>query len=903
VVASEASISAISWLASVDVEIFSRVPHPNPSPEGEGLKRLTFHRKWRCVHRLAQAVEGRTPPDDTRNKTGYSRPWQVVGAGCVNKPLSADLDIAALAIVEACMAFDSAEERDRHVAERCADAPALKARVEHILAMEEAPFRLIPTEAFTVANAPPEPLPERIGAFRVIEQIGRGGMGTVVKAERDDGVYSQIVAIKLIRADLGDARGRERFAQERRILARLSHPTIARILDGGTIDDRPYLVMDYVDGEPVTIALDARQASLADTLDCFLEICAAVSHAHRQLVVHADIKPSNVILGADGVRLLDFGIARLTVDLDLDEVEGPYPLTRFYAAPERVAGGAPTIVGDVFSLTVLLHEMLTGQLPDEAAKLPLSAVAAAHPGRFAPRQLSGDLDAIVARGLAADPARRYPDVGVLADEVRRFRINRPVQARGRAFSYLAERFLKRNRVPVLAAALVVMTLIAATTISLNMFLDARRARLAAEARFEEVRTLAKYQLFTLYDSLAGTPGTVAAREQLTEEAQSYLNRLAAFPGASDAVLLDVARGFDRLAEIQGVPSIANLGRVESARANLGRAAVLLEAILARDPANRAVMLELGRNRLMLADLALWQDADMAAARAALARGEPLVARARSGSAEWIWIEAYRRNVHADTLGWGENYAEELTLSDSTVTWLATLPAAEKRKVDYVIASAEAQFGRSEALYYLGRPIDSLAVAEAADRLLIDAERHFPHDARLLGARLYSGYNLITSLEALRRRTGLLDRSLALAKVAQEVRALEPNDQQIARRARNADALAAQYLAMGGRLNEAIAIQRRVTDGEWAKHRANPADPRIARDYAVNAKVLGEIYWEGGQRETGCALWRRSAAIIQGLERRGKLNDWDKSNVLAGLLAHLDVCDGRKPVSAYRGGNI
>lgn len=825
----------------------------------------------------------------------------------MNKPLSAELDIEALAIVEACLDFDAVEDRDRYVALRCADAPELKARVERILAMEEAPFRLIPTGALLVSDVLPEALPARIGAFRVIEQIGRGGMGTVVKAERDDGVYNQTVAIKLIRADLGDARARERFAQERRILARLSHPGIARILDGGTIDDRPYLVMEYIDGEPVTIGLDRRQASLADTLDCFLDICTAVSHAHRQLVVHADIKPSNVIAvggeGSGGTKLLDFGISRLTVDLDTAETEGPYPLTRGYAAPERIAGGQPTIVGDVYSLSVLLHELLTGQMPDPEVSRPISLVAIDGGGRFTPAQLAGDLDAIVARGLEPDPARRYPDVGVLADEVRRFRANKPVQARGRAFPYLADRFLKRNRVPVLAGALVVMTLIAATLISLNLFLDARRARLIAEARFEEVRTLAKYQLFTLYDQLAATPGTVAARERLTEEAQSYLNRLATYPGASDALLFDVARGYDRLAEIQGAPSFVNLGRVEAARANLQRAGQTLDALRMRDPANRALGLELGRNQLMRADLALWQDADIPAAVAALAVAEPLIAAVRSEDAEWIWLEAYRRNIHMDMLGWSERYPEELALADETVRWLATVPDAERAKVDHAIATAEAEFGRSEALYYLDRREDALTSAQVADRVLAEAERRFPRDARLLGARLYSGYNVITAFEALRRRQGLLDRSLALARIAEQVRALEPNDQLIARRARNADALAAQYLAMFGRRSEAVAMQKRLADENWAKHLADPGNLRTLRDYAVSAKIMADILWEAEDRRPACALWHKVALIVRDLETRGKLNDWDKTNLLDLLNRNVDICDGKLPISAYKGGNI
>jgi tetratricopeptide (TPR) repeat protein len=294
---------------------------------------------------------------------------------------------------------------------------------------------------------------------------------------------------------------------------------------------------------------------------------------------------------------------------------------------------------------------------------------------------------------------------------------------------------------------------------------------------------------------------------------------------------------------------------------------------------------------------------MAAARTFMAAGEPFVAQARGDDSDWKQLEAYRRNVHMDVLGWDEHYAEELALADDTHAWLRSLPAADEGRLWHVVAAAEAYAAQNEAYYYLGRKEKALDVAEVADRMLASAAPRFPNDAALLGERLFSGYNVITSREALRRREGLLDLSLRLAEVAKQVRALEPNDRVTVRRARLADELAAQYLALAGRRGEAIAIQSRLVSEGWRRHLASPSNARVIRDYATDAKILGEIHWEGGDHAPACGLWRKALPMLLALEKRGHLNDWDKTNLLAGLRRDVEICDGRHPESAYRGGNI
>jgi tRNA A-37 threonylcarbamoyl transferase component Bud32 len=810
----------------------------------------------------------------------------------------ASLDQRALGIVERCLDLEGAA-RARCIAKACAGSPELLAKVERMLAMDETRFKLLPTEALTTPEAPPDPVPERIGAFRVTGTIGSGGMGTVVAAERDDGVYRQKVAIKLIRAGLKDARAQERFALERRILARLSHPGIARILDGGSADGRPYLVMEYVEGRPVTVDTERRRLGLAQTLDRFAAVCEAVSHAHRNLVVHADIKPSNVIAAEDGsIKLVDFGIARLTAELDEDEIEGPYPLTKGYAAPERLRGEPPTVASDVYSLGALLHEMLSGHRPDGRA---MSEVAAEAPRRFGARQLAGELDAIVAKALADDPARRYPDVASLAADLGSFCDKRPVSAVRPTLAYRSRRFLARNRLPLAIGGAVFALLAAAAIVSTSLYLDARRQRAAAEARFEEVRSLAKFQLFTLYGQLAALPGTLPARERLTREAQLYLDRLAALPDASAAVKLETAMGYNRLAEVQGVPNSPNLGRIEAAKRNLDKAAAMLVPLASARPANPAALRELARARLMQADMAIWQDNATAAGERLLGAAEPLVAAGRDGSAEWRALENQRRTVRLDVLGWSERYAEESAFASDTLGWLERLPAAERRLPAYITARAEAHNARAEGDWYRDRRREALVDAREADRLVREALARHPGRPELLSARLASGYNLITSLEPLGLEDGILEMALDVLAVARRLRAIEPNDRMIAWRIRNTEALAAQLLSDAGRHGEAVAIQAGIVQSEERRLATAPADTRTARDLAFSRKVLGNLHWTAGRAGRACAIWRSSEAAFARLEQAGTLNEWDKSNVVAGLRSNLAICRGEAPASAYRSG--
>ncbi len=491
---------------------------------------------------------------------------------------------------------------------------ALRAEVESLLgadadATTDDAFGSGPLDASALVDGGPVE-GERVGPWRVLRPIGRGGMGRVDLVERADGAYAQQAALKRLGLV---APGRvRRFLRERQILASLDHPGIARLLDGGVADDgAPYLVMEYVEGEPITAYADRRALGLRARLRLFLQVCDAVAFAHRHLVVHRDLKPSNVLVGeragttgapteagtgeADGVphgaraMLLDFGIARL-LDADANDpltAEGPgAPLTPGYAAPEQVAGEPVTTATDVWALGVLLYELIAGRRPIEAetrqawAEAVLTAVptapsVAAGTGTDA-RRLRGDLDAIALTALRREPEARYASAHDLAADLRRYLAGEPVLARAPSAWYRARRFAGRHRTAVAAAALVGLAVVAGVAATAW---QAREARVAADESAATAGFLAG--LFQGADPTA-SGDSLLALDLLARGARRIEADLADQPAVRAALYLVVG------------DSYLGLGRVDSAQAFARR------ALAARRPGGAATdAAEAARARILL----------------------------------------------------------------------------------------------------------------------------------------------------------------------------------------------------------------------------------------------------------------------------------------------------------------
>ncbi len=438
--------------------------------------------------------------------------------------------------------------RRAFLVEACAGDDELLAEVRSLLVAHEesSPIDILAAEVMEPLRSGLHGEPQegdRIGAYRVLRRIARGGMGAVYLAERADDEFEQRVALKLVPSELGAEEIQRRFLVERQILAQLEHPNIARLLDGGRSDDgTPYLAMEYVEGARVDRYCDERRLSVTDRLHLFCSICDAVQFAHQNLVVHRDIKPSNILVTPDGaVKLLDFGIAKLLSEGPGD-ARGEQTRTRWmtpsHASPEQVVGGPITTATDTYALGVLLYELLSGHRPYQATtgtpaqiarqiceveperpsaivertveletpagdvqRITPAAVSSARdtdPRRLS-RRLSGDLDTIVLKALRKEPERRYASAGVFADDIRRHLTGLPVQARPDTLGYRASKFVRRHRVGVAATALVILSLAAGVVgTAWQAGRATRQARIATEERDRARREAAKAEQATAF---------------------------------------------------------------------------------------------------------------------------------------------------------------------------------------------------------------------------------------------------------------------------------------------------------------------------------------------------------------------------------------------------------------------
>lgn len=363
--------------------------------------------------------------------------------------------------------------REEYLAVECASDPELREEVEAMLEVAGDQDALLIESRLGVAQeavAPADPLGRTIGQYRVEELIGRGGMGEVYRAVRDDGEFDQRVALKIVSGVIPSSAAVGRFKTERQILARLEHPHIARLLDGGTTPaGRPYIVMELVDGVPITDYCEQRGLGLRERLELFRTVCDAVQYAHQNLVIHRDLKPSNILVSASGVvKLLDFGIAKLLEDgqdASQQTVTGALLLTPDSAAPEQIQGGPITTATDVYGLGVLLYRLLTGRPPyGDAQPSPSELrdwILDGQPVRpsmvleaAARRRVRGELDTIVLQALRKEPERRYGSASALSDDIGRYLAHEPIQALPDSAGYRLRKFIRRHRTGTAAAAMI-----------------------------------------------------------------------------------------------------------------------------------------------------------------------------------------------------------------------------------------------------------------------------------------------------------------------------------------------------------------------------------------------------------------------------------------------------------------
>jgi len=476
---------------------------------------------------------------------------------------------------------------------------------------------------------------QHIGTYEIIRELGRGGMGAVYLASRADEAFDKQVALKLIKRGMDSDAIIKRFVMERQILANLDHPNIARMIDGGTTENGlPYFVLEYIEGTTITRYCDEHKLNTLERLKLFLQVCAAVQFAHQNLIVHRDLKPSNIIVTKDGTpKLLDFGIAKLlSVDSALVETETIGRLfTPEYASPEQLRGLPITTSSDVYSLGVVLYELLSGHRPfnlasrsaEEIARMittsePLkpSVVITRHEAMphaddghhsLTPegisrtregnvdklrRRLVGDLDNILLKALRKEPERRYASVQDLSADLQRHLTGLPVLAREDTFAYRAGKFIQRNKASVAAAAVVAITLISATVVTTWQATVAKRERAKAERHFKEVRNLTNSFLFDFHDSIADLNGATQAREMVVKKAQEYLSTLAQEAGDDRELLWELSTAYLKLGDVQGRPGFSRTGDTAGALKSYEQSLDIRRRLVTLEPNNTEYQLGL-----------------------------------------------------------------------------------------------------------------------------------------------------------------------------------------------------------------------------------------------------------------------------------------------------------------------
>jgi eukaryotic-like serine/threonine-protein kinase len=536
------------------------------------------------------------------------------------------------------------EDQCAFLQNRCGDDVKLLKQVEALLdANRQSGDFLLETVQAAAATAWRDRAGQNVGPYRLLAEIGHGGMGRVFLAERADDQYSQKVAIKIVKNDVLGSGVHQRFRAERQILANLEHPGIARLLDGGATESgSPYLVMEYVDG--ISIERYCRENSLPirKRLELFRMVCAAVSYAHRNLVVHRDLKPGNILVPADGTpRLLDFGIAKL---LDASHSNPGDPATRptermmtpEYASPEQVRGGTITTATDVYALGLLLYELLAGTRPFDFRSGAISEceriiceVDPRPPSVAAPelKLLDGDLDHIVMKALRKEPAQRYHSAEHLSDDVARFLEGLPVEARSGAWTYRARKFVRRRRVALAIGGSLALMLGISAAVSLRAERNAAQARQLSNERLQAALTMANASLFDVHDSLAKMPGSTQVRALIIERTVQFLSELAKSGSTDPALRTELAAAYEKLSDIQDREGPGNLGSSNAAEASANQALKLRQSLAGADPGNPARIAAVAADLVRLAEIHRLMRNGAAAEReyrAAIAAYEPLL---------------------------------------------------------------------------------------------------------------------------------------------------------------------------------------------------------------------------------------------------------------------------------------
>lgn len=728
--------------------------------------------------------------------------------------------------------------------------------------------RIEPAIESVIRESAESVLPERAGPYKIVRELGRGGMGTVYLAERDDEQYQSQVAVKLVRRGMDTDLILHRFYRERQTLARLQHPNIARLLDGGnTKEGHPFIVMEYVEGLRVTEYCQKHDLGVTQRLRLFLDVCKAVAYAHRQFVVHRDIKPGNILVDQTGaVKLLDFGICKL---LHAEEPNGERTmggagqlLSPDYASPEQIRGETITVASDVYSAAAVLYELLTGVRPHKIEDYSLRGIEKGicdeeivPPSKWK-KQLAGDLDNIILCGLQKEAGRRYQSMEQFAEDIRRYLEYEPVRARPNTMAYRVGKFIRRRKGLVTSAAIIGLTLAGSAIIAW------RQARIANE-NLAMVRKLSNAFVFNVYDAVTPLPGSTKAREMIVSTGLQYLDTLAQSPQADLEQQVELALAYRRIGDVQGNVMGANLGRTSDALKSYEKALRILDQVMAKEPDHKTAGLQRASvhrqiagiheyTRDVKAALASFQTAQRLATEVLQRHPNDSMARARVAGmhvASSTMLRRHGRYVEARE-GYGKalEYLQPLASEDLT-HWgkLADWEVEGNLAASFSgMGLCEARLGRrQEALGMLRKALAIYEKIATADPLNVSKQREIMFAQSHIGDLLGN-----PNLSNLGDTKGALAAYQKMLEIARKVYEADPADQ----RARSDYSIAMMRfssLLEPERAAEKIQMLRQVIALQQEVARVSPKNTSNLSDLAYSHHFLGDAYEEN--KETAAAM--------------------------------------------------
>ncbi|MBS1826774.1 MAG: protein kinase [Acidobacteria bacterium] len=714
---------------------------------------------------------------------------------------------------------------------------------------------------------------EMLGPYRLERLLGQGGMGSVFLATREDGAFRKQVALKVMRFAAGSSAFQSRFARERQILASLDHPSIGRILDGGTsASGIPYLVMEYVDGLPIDRYCEQEKPSIEERIRMFLHVCAAVQFAHQKLIVHRDLKPGNILVEKSGQpKLLDFGVSKA---LESGETAGGETIafgTPRYASPEQLRGAPPSTAADVYSLGVILYELLTGKWPygrepaglletvdiisSEEPLAPSEIARRTGDGRLC-RKLRGDLDHILTKAVERQAPERYASAEELRLDLERYLDGKPVLARGNALAYRARKFVHRNKAAFAVVALLTVSLAGGiystmrqARIAVQQAAEAQRQRSNAEARAADLHDLARSLLFELHDGIRHLAGATPARQVLLEKTRGYLEALARQAAGNAALQEELAEVYDRMGDLESTMYLA--GKNPNALRTFREALTIREGLAKMQPDEPRHARGVVYARMKLGD-GYWSAGDTNQAVDWFRRALREAAVVAPADAKLAGMATHRLCNLLPSIG---KTAEAIEVCRESLLHAEPYYAAHKsdRDVEYLLVLTHSNLGN--VLRLQGKIEDSLTHFRRSMELCKDLVQAQPANALARAAAGTTGIYAAAALERLRdfqAAAPAYAEAIAAMKASHEI---DASDLRVAKTLAFALARQAQGLVSMGdragaekamadslRLHKELVERPGSTLGEWNEYadalNKNPfpalGNPQEALQYALKA---------------------------------------------------------------------